>query len=73
MSFEPELEPVCWHSLRHSYATALDIAGACMKVAQELVRHSGMTTTMDVYTEAMERDKRETAGRVATAVLEGVQ
>jgi len=62
-----------WHSLRHSFATALDVAGARMKVAQELMRHSSITTTMDVYTGTVERDKRETAGRVATAVLGKIQ
>ena len=62
-----------WHSLRHSFATALDVAGARLKVAQELMRHSSITTTMDVYTGTVERDKRETAGRVATAVLGEIQ
>ncbi len=67
------LGKIGWHSLRHSFATALDAAGARMKVAQQLMRHSSITTTMDIYTEAMERDKRETAGRVATAVLGNIQ
>jgi integrase len=62
------LGKIGWHTLRHSYATALDVAGARMKVAQALMRHSSITTTMDVYTGTVERDKRETAGRVATAV-----
>jgi len=64
-----KLGKIGWHSLRHSFATALDVAGARMKVAQELMRHSSITTTMDVYTGAVERDKKETAGRVAAAVL----
>jgi len=68
-----ELGKIGWHSLRHSYATALDVAGARMKVAQELMRHSSITTTMDVYTGTVERDKRDTAGRVATAVLGSLQ
>ena len=67
------LGKIGWHSLRHSFATALDVAGARMKVAQELMRHSSITTTMDVYTGAVDRDKRETAGRVATAVLGNIQ
>lgn len=67
------LGKIGWHSLRHSFATALDVAGARMKVAQELMRHSSITTTMDIYTGAAERDKRETAGRVATAVLGKIQ
>ena len=44
-----------------------------MKVAQELMRHCSIRTTMDAYTGTMERDKRETAGRVATAVLGNIQ
>ena len=67
------LGKIGWHSLRHSFATALDMAGARMKVAQELMRHSSITTTMDIYTGTVERDKREAAGRVATAVLGSVQ
>jgi site-specific recombinase XerD len=61
-----------WHSLRHSFATALDSAGARMKVAQELMRHANITTTMDIYTGAMERDKREAVGRVAKSFLNTV-
>ena len=67
------LGKIGWHSLRHSFATALDVAGARMKVAQELMRHSSITTTMDIYTGTVERDKREAVGRVATAVLGNVQ
>ena len=62
-----------WHTLRHSYAVALDVAGARMKVAQELMRHSSITTTVDIYTGAVDRDERETVGPVATAVLGNVQ
>jgi integrase len=62
-----------WHSLRHSFATALDSAGARMKVAQVLMRHANIATTMDVYTGVLERDKREAAGRVARSFLGTVQ
>jgi site-specific recombinase XerD len=68
-----ELGKIGWHSLWHSFATALDVAGARRKAAQEWMRRSGITTTMDVYTGTAERDKRETAGRVATAVLGKIQ
>jgi len=67
------LGKIGWHTLRHSYATALDVARARLKVAQALMRHSSITTTMDVYTGTVERDKRETAGRVASAVLGRIQ
>lgn len=44
-----------------------------MKVAQELMRHSRITTTMDVYTGTVERDKSEITGRLAAPVLGNVQ
>lgn len=62
-----------WHTLRHTYATVLEQMGARMKVAQELLRHADIQTTMNVYTGAMEKDKREAANRVAHAVLGQVQ
>ena len=62
-----------WHTLRHSFATALDVAGARMKVAQELMRHANIATTMDVYTGVMDRDKRKIAGQVAKAFLGSLQ
>ena len=62
-----------WHTLRHTYATVLEQVGARMKVAQELLRHADIQTTMNVYTGAMEKDKREAANRVAHAVLGKVQ
>jgi integrase len=67
------LGKIRWHSLRHSFATALETAKARMKVAQELMRHSSITTTMNVDTGTIERRKRKTAGRVATAVLGTIQ
>ena len=44
-----------WQTLRHSYATALDAAGARARVAQKLRRHANYATTMDVYTGALEQ------------------
>jgi len=44
-----------------------------MKVAQELMRHANIITTMDIYTEVMERDKCEAVGRVAKSFLSAVQ
>jgi integrase len=70
---QAKIGKIGWHSLRHSFATALDSTGARLKVAQELMRHANISTTMDVYTGAMERDKREAASQVARSFLGAVQ
>jgi integrase len=38
-----------WHSFRHSYRSWLDQVGASMAVQKDLMRHSSITTTMDIY------------------------
>lgn len=38
------------HELRHSYATRLAMAGVNPKVAQKLLGHSGLATTLQIYT-----------------------
>jgi integrase len=48
-----------WHSFRHSLATNLRALGVDIKVAQELMRHSSCRTTLDVYTRAVDQQKRE--------------
>lgn len=42
-----------WHTFRHTYSTLLRSVGAEFKVMQELMRHSTLWTTMDVYTQAV--------------------
>jgi integrase len=39
-----------WHTFRHSYSTMLRAAGAHIKVQQELLRHSTIQSTMNIYT-----------------------
>ena len=47
------MKPIGWHTFRHSYSTFLRSVGAEFKVMQELMRHSTLRTTMDVYTQAV--------------------
>jgi integrase len=68
-----EIGKIGWHTLRHTFATALDGAGSRMKVAQELMRHANIATTMDVYTGALEKDKRDAATLVAQSLVGFVQ
>jgi integrase len=58
-----------WHTFRHTYSTLLRSVGAEFKVMQELMRHSTLRTTMDVYTQAVAPAKHAApASRVGLAL-----
>lgn len=61
--------PIGWHTFRHTYRSWLDETGAPMKVQQELMRHTSIQTTMNVYGQAMPASKREANGKVVEMVL----
>src|SRR5262249_32206359 len=42
-----------WHTFRHTYSTLLRSVGTEFKVTQELLRHSTLRSTLDVYTQAV--------------------
>jgi integrase len=48
----------------------MDQEGIRMKVAQELLRHADIQTTMNVYTGAMEKDKQAAAYLMARRMLQ---
>ena len=58
-----------WHSFRHSYSTLLRSLQVDLKVQQELLRHSDIRTTMNIYTQAVPDAMREANGRVVEMVL----
>ena len=43
------VKDIRFHDLRHTFASLLLEAGVSMKVVQELLGHSTITTTMDIY------------------------
>lgn len=52
------------HQLRHGFATILFEAGVSDKDAQELLGHSSIAVTRDVYTHIRASRRLETAGRI---------
>ena len=46
-----------FHDLRHTFASILLNNGESMKVIQELLGHSTITTTMDIYSHVTEETK----------------
>ena len=57
-----------WHTFRRTYSSLLAATGNDVKVVQELMRHSKISTTMEVYAQAG-MEKKRAAQRKAVDVL----
>ncbi|PYX84060.1 MAG: hypothetical protein DMG70_07470 [Acidobacteria bacterium] len=64
-----KLDGVTWHTLRHTYRSWLDETGAPMTVQQNLMRHSDIRTTMNIYGDALPATLRAANSRVARMAL----
>lgn len=60
---------VGWHTYRHTYATMLASMGTNLAVQKELLRHADISTTMNVYTQAVTQDKRDAAIQIGKVML----
>jgi integrase len=60
---------VGWHTFRHTYRSWLDDTGAPMGVQQKLMRHAQISTTMNVYGNALMTAKREANSKVVRMAL----
>ena len=58
-----------WHTFRHTYRSWLDDTGAPMGVQQKLMRHAQISTTMNVYGNALMESKREANSAVVSKLL----
>jgi len=60
---------VGWHTFRHSYSTLLRANGTDVKVQSELLRHSNIGTTLNIYTQAVSEQKRAAHEQVVDQLL----
>jgi integrase len=58
-----------WHTFRHTYRSWLDGTGAPIGVQQKLMRHAQVSTTMNVYGNALMESKREANTAVVSKIL----
>jgi integrase len=58
-----------WHTFRHTYSSLLSESSNDVKVVQELMRHSKVSTTMEVYTHARMEQKRSAQSRVVDVLF----
>lgn len=61
-----------FHSLRHSYRSWLDSAGIAPGITKDLMRHSAISTTFNVYGRALSLEKREANSKVVEMLLQPV-
>lgn len=64
-----KLGSVGWHTFRHTYRSWLDDTGAPVGVQQKLMRHAQVSTTMNVYGNALMDAKREANSKVVRRAL----
>ena len=62
-------EGIGWHTFRHTYSCMLRQLGVDVKVQQELLRHADISTTLNVYTQAVGEQKRSAHSGVVRIVL----
>jgi integrase len=65
------IEGLGFHSLRHSYRSWLDSVGVAPGVTKDLMRHSAIATTFNVYGRALSPEKREGNRKVVEMLLPG--
>jgi integrase len=58
-----------WHTFRHTYSTLLRSVGTEFKVMQELLRHSSLRSTLDVYAQAVTPAKYAAQAAVVSLVF----
>lgn len=65
-----EIPRVRFHDLRHTYASLLMESETDSKVIQELLGHSSISTTLDIYTHLKMGQKRSSIDKMAGMFME---
>jgi site-specific recombinase XerD len=58
-----------WHNFRHSLASYLVANGTDAKTVQDLLRHSKVQTTLDLYSQSVSADRRAAQGQILAAIF----
>jgi integrase len=58
-----------WHNFRHSLASFLVASGTDTKTVQELMRHSKVQTTLDLYSQSMPTERMVAQGSMLNAIF----
>ena len=74
-SFKPVLKragvtKITFHGLRHSCASLLGSQGVPIKVIQEMLGHSSITVTMDVYSHVLPDMQQQAASAMDSLLFE---
>jgi integrase len=58
-----------WHTFRHTYRSLLDETGAPIGVQQKLMRHSNVSTTMNIYGNSTLKAKQKANSKVVQMLI----
>ena len=61
-----------FNSLRHTYATKLFEKGVLLKIVSELLGHSSIDITADIYTHVMPKEKIDAVERLNSLFAENL-
>ncbi|MCH8320324.1 MAG: tyrosine-type recombinase/integrase [Acidobacteria bacterium] len=62
------LRGIRYHDLRHGAASLMAVQGVPARVAMELLGHSQIATTMNIYTHVTSQDQREASAMVSEVI-----
>ena len=65
-----QIPRIGWHAFRHTHATLLSMLGESLKTAQAQLGHSGLQTTLEVYTHPIPETQRAAVERLEHLLMD---